>query len=241
MHLFYVPDISPGWLPPEESHHCIQVMRLKVGDEIYLSDGVGTLYRAVLQNEHPKKCAFEIREQWPGFQKRNYAIHLAIAPPKNTDRLEWLVEKSVELGVDEISFLRCERSERKQIKTDRLEKVAISAMKQSLKTYLPQIRDMISFDKFVETLAGAPDKFIAWLPEEPPEHLLQKLVPGRSYCILVGPEGDFSPREVECALKNGFQSVSLGISRLRTETAGIVACHLCHLKNEVKSDQPIHR
>lgn len=234
MHLFYSSVIQEDstFLSKEESHHCIKVMRFQAGKIIFLADGRGNLFKTSITEPDPKKCGIEIVEVYKEYQKRNYYIHIVIAPTKNIDRIEWFVEKAVELGVDEITFLLCDRSERRHIKLERLEKVAVSAMKQSLKAYLPKLNELVKFETFVKQPLQQSENYIAYLPEMPPPLLKNDIKSNTSYSILIGPEGDFSEREIGWALKNNYKAVSLGKSRLRTETAGIAACHLFNLKND---------
>lgn len=231
--LFYQPLLPEGilFLDGEESRHAIKVLRLQVQDLLQVTDGQGWFYKVRIINADPKKCAFEILEKvkTPG---NNYRIHLAVAPTKNNDRLEWLIEKVVELGIDEISFILCEHSERRKINLERLEKKAVSAMKQSLKAYLPRLNPELKLKDFINNSAESAQKFIAYVDQTIPEHLQSAAKPGQKYCILIGPEGDFSPAEIEMAIKNDYQPASLGKSRLRTETAGMVACHILNLINE---------
>jgi 16S rRNA (uracil1498-N3)-methyltransferase len=232
MQLFYNPDfsVSAPFLPEEEARHGIKVMRLGAGDIIYVTDGQGNMYQAEIASTDIKKCRLHIIHTHTEFGKKPYSIHLAIAPTKNADRTEWLVEKCVELGIDEISFVACERSERRVFKTDRLEKIAVSAMKQSLKAYLPAIREVVPFRQFVEKHLNG-QKFVAHLEEGRRDLLQLAAVKNNSYCLLIGPEGDFSPAEIKMAQEKGFVSVSLGESRLRTETAGMAGCHILNLIN----------
>lgn len=234
MHLFYNPLFSTNqsYLPEEESKHCIKVLRLSTGDEVYITDGKGTLFKTQIATPDSKKCRLQVIETQTEVGKRPYFIHIAIAPTKNADRTEWMVEKCVELGVDKISFLSCERSERKFFKTDRVEKIAIGAMKQSLKTYLPTINDIVPFSTFVKEKREG-QQFVAHLEEGKRELLQHAVNKNQNYCVLIGPEGDFSPNEIRLALENGFLPVSLGESRLRTETAGVVACHTLHICNNL--------
>jgi 16S rRNA (uracil1498-N3)-methyltransferase len=233
MQVFYSPAFSPDnpFLPEEESRHCVKVLRKNAGDTVQITDGRGNLFTAALVVPDARQCELRILDTRENFGRRNYRIHLAVAPTKNADRTEWLVEKCVEIGVDRISFLACERSERKVFKTDRVERIAVSAMKQSLKAYLPEIDEMQPYRTFV-TREHTGEKFIAHLAEEGPRDLLVQAAPkNATYCILIGPEGDFTAEEVRLAIDYGFQPVSLGDSRLRTETAGLVACHIMHVIN----------
>jgi 16S rRNA (uracil1498-N3)-methyltransferase len=232
MILFYNPQFSPAtpFLPEEEARHGIKVLRMNTGDTLHVTDGKGNLYEAEIASTDIKKCKLVIRHTHPEFGKKPYSIHLAIAPTKNADRTEWLVEKCVELGIDEISFIACERSERRVFKTDRLEKIAVAAMKQSIKAYLPLIHEVIPLRQFIEKPVDG-QKFVAHLEEGRRELLQKAALKQHAYCLLVGPEGDFSPAEIALALEKGFVPVSLGESRLRTETAGMAGCHILNLIN----------
>lgn len=232
MSIFYAPDArSTGVLPEEESQHAVRVLRLKAGDEIEIVDGKGNYFRAVLTNANHKQCGFEIREAIADFGKRNYRLHIALAPTKNIDRFEWFVEKAVEIGIDEITPLICRFSERKVIKPERVEKIIVAAAKQSQKAYFPVLNPLCNFNDFIKN-AVASQKFIAHCYESEKKPLQQVLKKSSDVIILIGPEGDFSVEEVQFATGNNYQPVSLGNSRLRTETAGIVACHTVALLNE---------
>lgn len=229
MHVFYTPDIANTQeLPEEEAGHCLRVLRLGIGDEVMLTDGRGFFYQAVIAAATQKRCMVKIvskteREPfWGGH------LHLALAPTKNMDRMEWLAEKATEIGFDELTFLNCRFSERKVIKTDRIEKIVVSAVKQSLKARKPVVNEMTDFRKFMERDFSG-QKFIAHCYEGEKPLLRDVLHPDEDAVILVGPEGDFSPEEVTLAMEKGFQPVSLGKSRLRTETAALVAVHLMNL------------
>ncbi len=230
MQLFYQPEIPNGitHLTEEESHHAIKVLRLRQGEAIEITDGLGSLYHAVISEAHPKKCGFEIKSKVIS-KKKDYHIHIAIAPTKNSDRTEWFVEKSVEIGVDQITFLKCERSERKSINLDRMNRVAVSAMKQSGQFFLPTIQDITSIQEIVNQPSD--QKFIAFVDSQNPAHLKNLAKPKGNYLLLIGPEGDFTKTELETAMTSGFQKVSLGTNRLRTETAGIAGVHCLHLIN----------
>lgn len=232
MHVFYTPDITrSNELPEEEAAHAVRVLRLQPGDEVTLTDGTGNFYRAEITTATNKRCLFRIVEQQPQPPLWNGRLHIALAPTKNMDRTEWLAEKATEIGIDEFSFLNCRFSERKVIKTERITKIVVSAIKQSLKARLPQINEMTDFRSFVARPVGG-QKFIAHCyPGEKP--LLKDLLrPEEDALVLIGPEGDFSEEEVKLAEANGFQSISLGRSRLRTETAALVACHLMNLTHQ---------
>jgi 16S rRNA (uracil1498-N3)-methyltransferase len=234
MNLFYTPDILSGsfFLNEEESKHSIRVLRLKEGDLLQLVDGEGSFYTARITEANPKKCHFEIIDKKEA-AKKNFHLHIAVAPTKNIDRMEWFLEKSVEIGIDEISFLQCEKSERTVVKTERLHKIAVSAMKQSVKAYLPEINEMIRFKDFMEK-READQKFIAHCSATMNNRvgLKSALSKAKDVLILIGPEGDFSEKEINFAVQKGYQPVTLGESRLRTETAALVACHTANLLNE---------
>ena len=233
MQLFYIPNISGKEvnLNETESKHAIRVLRLAEGSQVQLIDGNGGFYEAVISDAHPKRCKLLIRDSIQEFEKRNFKLHIAIAPTKNIDRFEWFLEKCTEIGIDEITPILSEHSERKAIKPERLEKVLMSAMKQSLKAYLPKLNSIISFNDFI-TNSKYQNKYIAHCNDGDKLHLKDSIQKNNDTLILIGPEGDFSPEEVTKAKENGFKEISLGTSRLRTETAGIVACHIVNLVNE---------
>ena len=209
----------------------MRVLRLQSGDELEVVDGAGGYYRAVITNPHPKHCEFEIKETITEYGKRDYRLHIAIAPTKNIERFEWFIEKCTEIGVDEITPLLCRFSERKIIKPERLEKIIVSAAKQSLKAYFPILNPMCSFRDFIQQTTVS-QKFIAHCYEQDKQLLQRVYQKSFDAVILIGPEGDFSPEEVQAAIQHQFHPVSLGSSRLRTETAGIAACHTISLINE---------
>jgi len=232
MALFYVPNLSAGMvLPEEESQHAVKVLRLQVGDTIEVVDGVGGFYHARITNPHAKHCGFEVFETLLEFGKRDYKLHIAIAPTKNIERLEWFIEKATEIGIDEITPLVCRFSERKIIKPERLEKIIVSAAKQSQKAYFPKLNPLCSFDELLKN-HQATQKFIAHCYEEDKKLLQTEYSKSSNVLILIGPEGDFSKEEVQKAMSLGFIPVSLGNSRLRTETAGVVACHTVAVVNQ---------
>lgn len=233
MHLFYTPDISENFytLNEIESKHCIKVLRLDKNDIIKLIDGKGGFYTAKISDPNPKKCIVEIIETQKEYGKRNHYLHIAIAPTKNIDRFEWFLEKATEIGIDEITPILCEHSERKAIKPERLEKIIISAVKQSLKGYKPKLNELTLLEDFIQQDFDG-DKFIAHC-EENEKLLLKNAYQAKHHAIiLIGPEGDFSPNEIDNTKKAQFKEISLGESRLRTETAGVVACHTVNLLNE---------
>ncbi len=233
MHLFYISDLQSDivLLDKEESQHCVKVLRMKAGDTVAIVDGQGNYCRAMISSASPKTCELTIISKVEGFGKRDFKLVMAVAPTKNIDRFEWFLEKATEIGVDVVTPLLCQRSERKDIKPERLQKVIVSAMKQSVKAFLPELTELVAFRNVVEQPFDG-DKFIAHCADGE-KVLLQNLIqPGRDVIILIGPEGDFSADEIELALKNGYRPVSLGNSRLRTETAAVVACHTANLLNE---------
>lgn len=229
MHVFYAPDIDQEpILPEDESMHCVRVLRLKEGDEINITDGKGYFYTAKITVPHQKRCKVEITEKT--FQESLWAghIHMAVAPTKNMDRNEWFAEKATEIGFDELTFLNCRFSERKVIKNERIDKILVSAIKQSLKARKPILNEMISFDSFIkQTFNG--QKFIAHCYTSDKQELKKIISPQEDALILIGPEGDFSEEEVAKAIAQGFIPVSISNSRLRTETAALVACHTLNL------------
>lgn len=240
---FYVPDAANQVeLPAEEATHALRVLRLKGGDEIFLMDGEGSFYRAEVTAASSKRCLYEIKENMP--QKRAWKghIHLAIAPTKMMERIEWMAEKATEIGFDELSFLNCQFSERKVVKTPRIDKIVISAVKQSHKAWKPVVNEQESFKEFIQTPRSG-RKFICHCYEEVEKKDFFQEINSCSdasrgsdvddITVLVGPEGDFSIDEVRLALANGYESVSLGTSRLRTETAGLVAVHMAHIARRI--------
>ncbi len=223
MHLFYVPALTPTtksiYLSEDESKHACRVLRLKMNDEVSLLDGVGGVYHARIEEDNPKKCLLQIIAVTQD-TKPTHEVHIAIAPTKNMDRIEWFVEKATEIGMTELTLLICDHSERKIVKTERLEKILISAMKQSKRTFIPKLNAVVSFSEFMKQhTQGA----LAHC-EEGEKKTLQTVCKASNYPILIGPEGDFSSKEIAAAKTNGFDFVVLGNTRLRTETAGIYAC-----------------
>ncbi|MEA5138137.1 16S rRNA (uracil(1498)-N(3))-methyltransferase [Arcicella rigui] len=233
MNIFYEPTIKQSLkLNEEESRHAIKVLRLNVGEKLFVVDGKGGFYTCEVRIAHEKKCEVKIIQEEQNYELSNIYIHLIIAPTKNLDRIEWMVEKCVEIGIQEISFIQTRYSERKEIKTARIEKIAVGAMKQSLKAFLPKINEMITWKEFLKKEIAESQKMIAHL-EEGERRLIQEVADKNGkYAILIGPEGDFTPEEIQQALEKGFKAVTLGKSRLRTETAGLVACHTLNLINQ---------
>lgn len=233
---FYVPDAANCTeLPEEEATHALRVLRLKAGDEMMLMDGKGNYYRAEVTLAHTHHCCYAIKEVLPQERQWKGSVHLAIAPTKMMDRIEWMVEKAVEIGVDELSFLDCQFSERRVIKLPRIEKIVISAVKQSRKAWMTQVNEIKSFDDFINTISTE-HKYIAHCYDEIPRtYLFDELRLSSDTCdavVMIGPEGDFSIDEVRRAMDKGFKSVHLGTSRLRTETAGLSAVMMMQLANE---------
>ena len=232
MHRFYCPDIADTLtLGEEDSKHCVKVLRMAEGETIEVVDGNGNLYTCRISMAHPKRCAVEVLGKEAQAPHWGHQIVLGIAPTKNLDRIEWLVEKCVEMGVDRIVPLRCHNSERTVLKTERLRKIMVSAMKQSLKATLPQLDEMTPVDQlFAEPFNGT--RCIAYCDEQLPRNQRHTIAsayqPGHDVMVLIGPEGDFSPEEVTTAFAAGFSPVTLGESRLRTETAGLMAIAAVH-------------
>lgn len=232
MHRFYAPQIAATLtLPEEESRHCARVLRMAEGDLIEVVDGSGNLYTCRITMAHAKHCTVEIVGQESVPPHWGHQIVIGISPTKNTDRVEWMAEKCTEMGVDRIVPLLCRNSERKVVKTERLDKILVAAMKQSLKAQKPQLDELTPLARLlVEPFTG--DRFIAYvdpsLPRGERRNLAQVYRPGHDTMVIIGPEGDFDPVEVQAALQAGFVPVSLGESRLRTETAATFACALCH-------------
>ncbi|MER0438686.1 16S rRNA (uracil(1498)-N(3))-methyltransferase [Emticicia sp. W12TSBA100-4] len=230
MLLFYQSDIEKTpILSEEDSRHCVKVLRKNVKDKIHVVDGVGGLFECEITKAHEKKCEVRILSTKREFEKRNLYLHIAIAPTKNADRIEYFIEKCVEIGVDEITLIQTKHSERKNQKTERLEKIAISAMKQSLKAYLPKINELVDFEKFVSSVK-VESKFVAHLTDDA-KSLKEVVVDKKEVLLMIGPEGDFAKEEITLVQNSGFQVVTLGNSRLRTETAGVVACTIVNTFN----------
>ena len=232
MHVFYTPDIATSCeMPEEEAGHCLRVLRLTVGDEVMLTDGKGSFYKAVISAATNKRCQLKVIEELPQEKGWTGWLHLAMAPTKNMDRTEWFAEKATEIGFDELTFLNSRYSERKVIKTERIEKILVSAVKQSLKASKPVLNEMMDFNKFISQEFHG-QKFICHCNEGEKKLLKDVVIPGEDAVILIGPEGDFSPEEVAKAMACGFIPISLGKSRLRTETAALVAVHTLNLFNQ---------
>ncbi|WP_140938612.1 16S rRNA (uracil(1498)-N(3))-methyltransferase [Sphingobacterium lumbrici] len=229
MNLFYTPEIefhhSSFLLSEEESKHAIRVLRLSAGSIIHLVDGRGGMYKTEIIEAHPKRTSLRVIHVEENYTLSPYHLHIAVAPTKNIDRLEWFLEKATEIGLQEFTPIICAHSERKEVKTERLEKVAIAAMKQSLKAYLPKINPAISFAKFIDSQQQDVQsiKAIAHCVDSDKKYITNSFSKGENYLILIGPEGDFSEQEIQYALQAGYTPLSLGAARLRTETAALAS------------------
>lgn len=240
---FYQLDIERGELTKEDTQHAVRVLRMTEGDELWLMDGRGSFYQAEITVASNHRCSYRIVNALPQSRAWQGHLHLAVAPTKLNERIEWFAEKATEVGFDELSFLDCRFSERRTIKTERIEKIVVSAMKQSHKAWKPVVNDMQSFKSFV-TAERKGRKFICHCYDEADINaelkgqkpfLLDVLKVGEDATVLVGPEGDFSVEEVRLAEQSGYVPVSLGRSRLRTETAALVAVHLMQICNEIRN------
>jgi len=232
MQLFYCSTLSDHnyYLNPVESNHCVKVLRNQEGDIIHIIDGNGFFYEAEINIASSKKVVFKILKSWEE-KKRNYSLHIAIAPTKNKDRMKWFVEKVTEVGVDEITPIICENSERRTLNIDRLEKAILSACKQSLKSKIPILNEAVTFDAFISCLDfNESDVYIAHCFDD--EKNLCSKISSKNSIIIIGPEGDFSPSELDKSKSQGIAPISLGSSRLRTETAGIVAATTIAIAHE---------
>lgn len=235
MHFACLADAETGimTLPEEESKHCVRVLRMEAGTVFKVTNGSGEIFDAVMREAHPKKAVVELSNPQKGYDFWPFKLCIAVAPTKNNDRLEWFLEKATEIGIDEIFLFQSFHSERRQVKPERLQKVLVAALKQSLKSRLPILHDLQSFNQFIkQEFQGR--KFIAWIDEDVTDLLVNKYKKGENCLILIGPEGDFSPEEVREAQEHGFETISLGQSRLRTETAALAACHSIQLINQIK-------
>jgi len=233
MQLFYTNNVSEGAaaFSREESGHCIRVLRMHRGDAVHFTDGTGTMYEGVITEDDPLEMKVSVTGVTKDAGKRQYRLHVAISPLKNDDRLEWFIEKAVEFGIDEITPLICSRTEKKRIRKERLEGLILSAMKQSVKAFLPRLHEPVGFTEFInDDYAG---KRLIACCDTRQERMAITEAAGRSedVLILIGPEGDFTPEEVALAIKSGFMPVHIGPSRLRTETAGVAACCSIYLAN----------
>ncbi|MCU0347595.1 MAG: 16S rRNA (uracil(1498)-N(3))-methyltransferase [Saprospiraceae bacterium] len=235
MILFYCNDIREGfaYFSEEETKHCAQVLRKKPGDTVQFIDGVGHWYEGLIEELTKRQATVKITATHPGTDHTSFRLHMAVAPLKNMDRFEWFLEKATEIGVDEITPLLTEHTERSKLRYDRLEKIILSAAKQCLRTRLPKLNELIDFEHFMKKTETMPPaaRFIPHCHKTDLPHLLNNCTAGSDVLVLIGPEGDFSLEEVRQAMSLGFQEVGLGANRLRTETAAMVACHTIHLVN----------
>ncbi len=230
MHIFFAPTFpEQSSLSEEESKHAFRVLRLKVGNKIEVINGRGSFYTCEITSLDKRTCELTILSEKEDLV-RSFYLHIAIAPTKNIDRVEWFVEKCIEFGVDEISFIKSSNSERKIIKLERIKRIAVSAMKQSQRAYFPIINELVTYKEFLPTVEQE-HKLIAHLVDEDRQGL-KGLPLNSTYCMLIGPEGDFTPEEVGLALANNFKPVTLGNYRLRTETAGISVCQSINFMHE---------
>jgi 16S rRNA (uracil1498-N3)-methyltransferase len=234
MYIFYAPDIKSDTyiLDEKESKHSVRVLRMKKGDNVRLIDGTGNLYEGIISEADPKKCIVEINNVIHDFEKRDYSLHIAISPLKNPDRFEWFVEKCVELGTDEITPLICRNTEKPDIRSERMLNIIISAMKQSLRAKVTKLNETVGFGSFIRKELNG-NLMIAHCNNDVKRCSIGDIyVKGEDAVILIGPEGDFSHDEIVSAEESGFRSVHLGPGRLRTETAGIAACHSIYFINQ---------
>ncbi len=235
MNVFYLPDADLGLvtMPEEESKHCVKVLRMSEGDRFCVTDGKGYLYDGEMVEALPKRATVNLTNKRKGYDHWEFNLEIAIAPTKLNERTEWFLEKATEIGIDRVRLFTSYHSERRAANVERFEKVMASAMKQSIKSRLPEIVDLMPFDKLVK-LPFDGQKFIAWIDDNVKEQLCDLYHKGENVLVLIGPEGDFSLEEVELAKEHGFVPCSLGDARLRTETAAVVACHTVQLINQMK-------
>lgn len=233
MNIFFTDQVhgDTAELPEGEARHCIQVLRHQPGDRIHFIDGKGGFFEGEIVEAGKKQCRLHIISRKPDYGKRPYRVHLAVAPTKNNSRMEWLLEKATEIGLDTFTPLRCEHSERRVLKLPRLEKIVLSAAKQSGKAYLPTLNDLMPFEEFLKNPPEESARYIAYLGEGVKGSLKENYPGSKDVCLLIGPEGGFSPKEATAAMQAGFTAITLGDYRLRTETAALIACHTVHLLN----------
>jgi len=233
MQLFHSENIQDNLILMDEqdSRHCSKVLRMQHGDKVMVTDGKGYLYETEIMDNNPKKTLLTVINK-KYHELQNFRIHVAVAPTKNISRMEWFLEKATEIGIDTITPIICEHSERKIIKTERLRKIIISAAKQSLKFHFPVLNESIELKKFIKQEFPNTNRFIGWCDETKKASLKNAYEKGNDSLILIGPEGDFSVNEIKMAESQGFQPIMMGRSRLRTETAALVACHTINLLNE---------
>ena len=235
---FYAPEIVETEILPEgESLHCSRVLRMREGDEIVVTDGRGSRYLCEIIKSHSSKTQVKIKQKEFFQPERPYKLILAVAPTKNSERMEWMIEKAVEIGVDKIVLLKCERSERKVQKIERLEKIIISAMKQSLSVYKPELTEMLDFRKFIKENIPEIQKFFGYCSENyPKKSFVKECRKDTDTIVMIGPEGDFTEEEVKLAVENGYIPVTFGEKRLRTETAGVFAVTAVNVINQLSKD-----
>lgn len=235
---FYAPDIETSLTLPEgESSHCVRVLRMREGEEINVTDGKGSRFLCEIIKAHPSHTEVRIKNKHTSASERNYRLVLAVAPTKNSDRMEWMAEKAVEIGVDKIVLLKCERSERKVLRPERLLKVMVSAMKQSLSVVLPELEEVTDLNTFLNNVESGSQKFFGYCsPDFPRKEFVKECRAGGEVVVMIGPEGDFTPKEVEMAVGKGFHPVSFGEKRLRTETAGVFTVCAVNVINQIAQD-----
>lgn len=234
MQLFYAKDIKSDYyvLDEEESKHCIRILRHVTGDKLMITDGLGNIYETEIIDDNHKKCCVKIINIINNVGLTDYKIHIAIAPPKNLNRFEWFLEKATEIGIDEITPIITKHSEKINLKTERFNKIVVSAMKQSNRAYLPILNEQIDLNKLFKTLNSGYKLYIAHCEDNIKQNLKFVYKKGENALVLIGPEGDFSAEEIKKSLELGFIPVSLGKSRLRTETAALVACQYINFIND---------
>lgn len=232
--VFYSPHIRHSQqLPEQESQHCVKVLRMKEGDKLTVTDGKGSFHECILVHAHPKQCTVSIQNSVEKPKGWGFRLRVAFAPTKQMERNEWFIEKAVEIGIDQLTPILCKYSERKEIKKERFEKIVVSAMKQSQQAVIPVIDELTGFEDLISRPFNG-KKYIAHCYNIPKEPLVQLYRKGEDALILIGPEGDFSPEEVRKAIAAGFEPVTLGESRLRTETACLTAIHTIHVINRLR-------
>lgn len=236
MNVFYLPDADLGLvtMPEDESKHCVKVLRMTEGETFCVTNGKGFLFDAELVEALPKRATVNLTNKRKGYDHWGFNLEIAIAPTKLNERTEWFLEKATEIGIDKVRLFTSFHSERRAANVERFEKVMVAAMKQSIKSRLPVIEDIVSFEKLVKQPFEG-QKIIAWIDDDVTETLCDVYKKGGNALVLIGPEGDFSPEEVALARENGFVPVSLGDARLRTETAALVACHTVQLINQISA------
>jgi len=233
MQIFYCANVSDGraLFSREESGHCLKVLRMRRGESLSFTDGKGTLYEGVISDDNPEGMTVTVTSAVSRYGRRNYRIHIAISPLKNEDRLEWFIEKAVETGIDEITPLICNRTEKKKIRRERLENLILSATKQSVRCYLPHLNEPVPFNEFIKSPYTGKKLIASYDPDIVRTAITSSFCRDEEVTILIGPEGDFTSDELTNAITAGFVPVHIGSSRLRTETAGVAACCSVYLAN----------